>query len=158
MKKHLLALFSICLILSACSNDERQIRNAAQGYLEATGNYNIEDAYPFATKKTRETTLPYITETLMNMVDSNYIKSNVPATIALDSLLILDDTAWVVYTKTTPLRSLRNNICLIKEEGKWLVDVPLFIPTTFKMTPEGLTSDTSLHDLNQMLPITKNEQ
>ena len=115
------------LTLFSCNNNERKIRKAAQGYLDATGNYLIEEAYPYATKETQETTLKYITEVILPMTDSNYLKSNVPATIVIDSILSQEDTAWAFYTKTTPIKTYSSIVCLIREDGKWLVDVPLVL-------------------------------
>ena len=107
MKKATTILASIVLIaLWGCNSDKRQIVKAAEGYLNATGNYRIEEAYPYATKSTCENTLPYISEVLIPATDSAYLTANVPATIKLDSLLIVDDTAWVAYTKTTPIKKL----------------------------------------------------
>lgn len=142
-KSFVLSAVALLVLLVSCNNDEKKIIEAARKYLEATANYRIEEAYPYATKATRETTLPYITDIMMPMVDSNYIASNKPATIELDSLLIVGDTAWVLYTKTTPLRQSINTIYLIKEEGKWLVDVPLDIPETITVGPSGVSTDNS---------------
>ena len=148
----LLAIAGLCFALTGCNNNERQIRKAAQGYLDATGNYKIEEAYPYATKTTRETTLPYLTDYLIPMADSNYIKANTPATIVIDSVTIMGDTAWVSYTKKTPLRGLKNQICLIKEDGKWLVDIPLAIPNNLPLKRPNAVADTSEHELKKILP------
>lgn len=142
-KSFLFSAVALFVLLVSCNNDEKKIIETAQKYLEATANYQIEEAYPYATKATRETTLPYITNIMMPMVDSNYIASNKPATIELDSLLIVGDTAWVLYTKTTPLRRYINTIYLIKEEGKWLVDVPLDIPETITVGANGVSTGNS---------------
>ena len=145
------------LTLFGCNNDEKQIIKVAEGYLDAMGNYRIEDAYQYATKTTRETTLPYLSETLIPMTDSTFLAANVPAEIELDSLLVVGDTAWVLYTKTTPLKRYQNTIYLIKEEGKWLVDVPLAIPETFTITPNGITTDTVGRALTEMQKLSKAE-
>lgn len=147
-----LLIASMCIALTSCNNDEKQIRKAAQGYLEATGNYLIEDAYPYATKITRKTTLPYLTDYLLPITDSNYIKANTPATIVIDSIFIAEDSAWVLYTKTTPLRAVQNQVCLIKEEGKWLVDLPLMIPNNLPLKRPNSTPDTTVHELKKILP------
>lgn len=159
LKTHstILASILLCLIFSSCNNDERQIRKIAKGYIDATGNYKIEEAYQYATKSTRETTLPYISNVIMPIVDSNYLKANVPATSSIDSVIIVDDTAWVLYTKTTPLGATTNQLCLFKEEGRWLVDVPLAIPETFTITPNGITTDTASHALTEMQKFSKAE-
>ena len=76
---------------------------------------------------------------------------------AMKSLMVVGDTAWVLYTKTTPLKRYQNTIYLIKEEGKWLVDVPLAIPETFTITPNGITTDTVGRALTEMQKFSKAE-
>lgn len=120
-----LLILSLALIMTSCNSDENKIRKTAQGYLDATGNYRIEEAYPYATEATRESTLKYISEVIMPMTDSNYIKSNIPATIVIDSIILKNDTAFALYTKTTPLKTSNSVVCLIRENGKWLVHMPI---------------------------------
>lgn len=132
MKKTAILIASLAVLtLWGCNNEQRQITKAAEGYLKATGNYRIEEAYPYATRETREVTLPYMSEVLIPATDSAYLAANVPATIVLDSLLIENDTAWVAYTKTTPIKKLSNIIYLVKEDGKWLVDVVIDTSNSF---------------------------
>lgn len=125
--KHLpkIIILSLALIMISCNSDEHKIRKTAQGYLDATGNYRIEEAYPYASDATRESTLKYISEVIMPMTDSNYIKSNIPATIVIDSIIIKNDTAFAQYTKTTPLKTSHSIVCLVRENGKWLVHMPI---------------------------------
>lgn len=151
-KKHLLLLIvaSLSITLSSCNNEKKQILNTAQGYLDATGNYRIEEAYPYATRNTRETTLTFLTENIIPLLDSNYIKSNTPATINIDSAFILNDTAWIFYTKTTPIKKLNNQIYLIKEDGKWLVDIPIAIPNNLPLGKRDSTTDTMEHVLKRI--------
>ncbi|MCR4817090.1 MAG: hypothetical protein K5842_07935 [Bacteroidales bacterium] len=132
------------LILFSCNSDKRQIEKAAYGYLNATGNYRIDEAYPYATKETRETTLKYITQIILPMTDSNYLKSNVPATIVIDSIIYQQDTAFAFYTKTTPIKTLKNIVCLIREDGKWLVDVPLNLSNSPIPLPQLPTESDSV--------------
>ncbi len=156
MKIFKLTLTTIALLtLVSCNSDKKQILKAAEGYLDATGNYRIEEAYPYATKETRETTLKFMSEIIMPLTDTNYIKSNSPAEIKIDSILRDTDTAWVFYTKTTPLKTLTNSICLIREEGQWLVDVPLSIPETITESSSDITTDTTQHEPGEMLPFEK---
>lgn len=130
-------LFIFILTIASCNSDKKQIIKVAQGYLDATGNYRIEEAYQYASKQTQETTLPYITDYIMPVTDTAFLASNVPATIDIDSLVIGNDTAWVAYTKKTPIKRLNNIICLIKEEGRWVVDVPLVVPQAIKVGADG---------------------
>ena len=117
------------ILAVSCNSDEYRIRKAAQGYLDATGNYRIDEAMPYATQATREQTLPFIRDIIIPLTDSNYINSNQPATIVIDSVhVVCPDTATVDYTKTTPVRILKNTIVMVKEDGKWLVHVPLDVP------------------------------
>ena len=51
---------------------------------------------------------------------------------------------WFSYTKTTPIKTLENQIRLVKEEGHWLVYVPLVLPDT--MTPGNVTASLSKAD------------
>lgn len=125
---HILIIALLVCCATACNSDKRQIRKAAQGYLEATGNYNTDAAMAYATKNTREKTLPFMRNNIIPLTDKAYIESNTPAKIKIDDITMGTDTAYVAYTKTTPLKELKNEICLIREEGSWLVDVPLQIP------------------------------
>ena len=155
--RRILAIALLLLTLASCNSDKRQVLQAAQGYLDATANYRIYEAYQYASKETRETTLPYITNTILPATDSAFLANNVPASIEIDSLLINSDTAWVAYTKTTPIKTLSNIICLIKEDNRWVVDVPLAIPSSIQMAPNGATQVTygSDTDTTMMLPLTK---
>lgn len=131
----LLAMF--CIIASACSSDETQVRKAAQKYLNATANYRIDEAMPYASQVTRETTLPFVRDVVIPLTDSNYIKANQPATILIDSIQVLcADTAKVNYTKTTPIRVLSADIMMVKEGGKWLAHMPIDPPQPQTEEPE----------------------
>lgn len=148
----ILTVLALCFVLAACNNDEKQIRKAAQGYLDATGNYLIDEALPYATKNTRETALPYMRDVLIPMTDTNYINANKPATINIDSVIIVQDTAWVSYTKTTPIKTSKNTICLLKEDGKWLVDIPIAIPSSLPTSLNSHSQDTTEYELKRILP------
>jgi len=115
-------LFSI--IITACKSDETIISETALGYLESVSNYRIDDAAPYATKKTKETTLKFIKDVVIPMTDTNYLKSAVPATVTIDSIKIIkSDTAIAYFTKVSPLNTVHNSVTLIKEEDNWLVNV-----------------------------------
>lgn len=122
------------MLLVSCNSEEKRVEKAAYGYLNATGNYRIDEAEPYASQVTRERTLPFIKEKLIPMTDTNYIKANQPATIVIDSVRVLcADTATVDYTKTTPIRVLTGTIYMVKEEGKWGAYVPLNIPESISV-------------------------
>ena len=129
MKHTLAVLAATLLLLASCNSEEKKIEKAAYGYLNATGNYLIDEAMPYASQETRERTLPFLKNTFIPMTDTNYIKANQPATIVIDSVKVLcADTATVDYTKTTPLKVLKGQIHMVKEEGQWLAYVPLVLP------------------------------
>ncbi len=146
MKRHFpLALLALALLLPACQNRQQMIEKSAQGYLDAMGNYLIDEAYPYATRHTREHTLPtmaYLTE----HTNPNYIKSNTPATITLKQTVMLSDTsARVYYHKHTPIKELDDSVTLYLEEGQWLVDVrirPFPLPSTTKPLMPSVTDDS----------------
>lgn len=128
------ALLGGLALLSACNGDKKEIEANALGYLNATGNYLIDEAMPYATKETRETTLTFLRDNLIPMTPQDYIRSNTPATITINNINILNDTAYVTYTKNTPIQTLENEIRLVKEEGQWLVNVPLVLPNSIPAT------------------------
>lgn len=130
MKYYTLITVVCLLLLSACNSDKKEIRTNALGYLQATGNYLIDEAMPYATKETQETTLAFLRDKLIPMTPQDYIKSNTPATIVIDNIAIQNDTAYVKYTKNTPIKTLENEIMLVQENGQWLVYVPLVLPDT----------------------------
>lgn len=56
------------LIMTGCNSDKREIKQVAYGYVIATGNYNLDEAIPYASKETREATLPIIKENILPSV------------------------------------------------------------------------------------------
>ena len=126
--KRLLPVFILLLttgLLAGCKSEKERIAETAYGYVIATGNYQIDEAIPYASKETRENTLPFLKNFLLPLTDTNFLKANIPATATIDTVLIEGDTAWAGYTKTTPLGTACGTLTLIKEEGNWLVYVPL---------------------------------
>lgn len=119
---------SSLLFFFSCNHDRKEIHDVAMGYLNATGNYLVDEAIPFATKETREVTIPFMRDKLMPLVDSAYIASDTPAHFVIDSITVETDTAWVYYTKTTPIKNFTDCIQVIKENGDWLVNVILDLP------------------------------
>ena len=73
-------LLSAALLFSACANDEAQIRQCAQGYLEAMGNYRPTEARQYATQQTCDVTLSFF-EKVMEFTDSSVYANNIPAEI-----------------------------------------------------------------------------
>lgn len=130
---------TVTLFLSCCSTEKKAIRDVAYGYVYATSNYEIDKAEPFASASTREHTIPFLKNFLLPITDSNFIKENTPASVTINSIEIDGDTAWAKYTRTTPKGTKTNTICVIKENGQWLVDVPLVLPES-KYSPDSVTS------------------
>lgn len=129
-------------VLISCNSEKRQITKTARGYLEATAAYNIDEAMPYACTETRETTLTFLRDKILPITDTSYIKSNTPATIKIDSVGINGDTAWVAFTKDTPIQTVQNILKLIKEDNQWLVYVPLQIPNNLLSTGENVSITT----------------
>lgn len=132
MKKILFSILGI-LLLSSCS-EQKTIEKAAYDYLDAMGNYRIEDAKPYASRQTCEKTLDVLQKSLMPKVDTNYIKSNTPATIEILGVEVLSDTTAVVnYKKTTPI-TVQNDgrLDMIKEDGRWCAEVIINIAPELK--------------------------
>ena len=70
----------------------------------------------------------------MPKVDTNYIKSNTPATIEILGVEVLSDTTAVVnYKKTTPI-TVQNDgrLDMIKEDGRWCAEVIINIAPELK--------------------------
>lgn len=132
----LLAAGLVCLT-AACDSDKKEIARVAQGYLEATGNYRIDEAMPYANQETRETTLTYLRDNLIPDTPQEYIDANTPATIVIDEIVQIDDTAVVFYTKTTPIKEVESEILVVREEGGWLVSIPMEIPDSNRTNHSG---------------------
>lgn len=126
--RYRLAILSSLLLFIGCSNPQQHteaIEKAAQGYLDAMGNYLIDDAAPYATRQTREKTIPTLNE-IMAKADTSYINSNRPATITIKGSRMLSDTsARVYYHKSTPIKEDDDSVRVVLEDGQWLVDVRL---------------------------------
>ena len=128
------ALIAIGL-LQACGG-EKQLKEYAQGYLDAMGNYRPAEARPFATAETCDNTLAFY-ETLMAFTDSSVFRNNIPAHITLGEITYSDDTcATVAFHKSTPTRQQDGTLHLVKRRGKWLVHEVLKLPKMPDAAPE----------------------
>lgn len=134
MKKlFLLPLFGMMLFCS-CNNDEQQITQTAQGYLDAMANYRIKDAEPFATDETRNITLHSIEKFIIPNLDPSVIANATPATVKIDSIQKPCDTnATVYFTKTMPSAVESGTINLVKRNKKWQVDLVIELPSFLRM-------------------------
>lgn len=124
------AALTISLMLLSCGNsDEKAIRDTAQGYLDAMGNYRIEEAEPYASQQTIDVTLHFFEQVVMPHVDSAAIHANMPATITLGDIQMEGDSAALVdYHKHTPKSEQDGQLHVVKENGKWVADVVIEIP------------------------------
>lgn len=126
--------------------DEKAICKSAYGYIIATSNYEIDEAAQYASKETREVTLPFIKNVLLPLVDSAFLASSVPATATIDSILVEGDSAWVGYTKTTPLGESQGTLPMVKEDGKWLAYVPMKQPDPILVSDSTADSLSAVFD------------
>lgn len=116
---------SALTLISACSNDEKEIREVAYNYSYALANYKVEDATQYCTKETQETSLAYGLE-LMKGVSAEYIASDTPATIEIEGIeMTSDTTATAQYHKKTPIKDFMAKVNIVKRDGKWLVHDPM---------------------------------
>lgn len=125
----LLPITALLALAAACtSSPTSEIESAAQGYLDAMGNYRIDDAMPYASRETREKTIPTF-NFIMAHTDTAYVNSNRPATITIHNTRMLSDTsATVYYHKSTPIKETDDSVTVILEDGKWLVNVIINLP------------------------------
>lgn len=120
-----LALLATVLLLTACASDEEKIEKVAYKYSYAMANYDVDGAEKYATPETVETTLN-TARGLLTIVDTNYIKSDTPATIEITNIQIVDDTSAVVtYHKTTPIKDFSATLDVRKRHGRWLAHSPI---------------------------------
>lgn len=133
MKKIIYSLL-LALLASACTNDTEKIKQAAQGYLDAMGNYQPTQARPFATKETGDVTLKFF-EYVMKNTDPKVYANNMPAEITLGEVTIHDTTATVAFHKSTPSTQQDGTIDLVKRKGEWKVQQLIKVPPI--MNPEA---------------------
>lgn len=142
--KRTLTIVALALLVGSCTSEERQIERNAYGYLDAMGNYLIDQAEPYASEATRNSTIVIVRDKIMPRVDKELIRANTPATISIDSLRILcADTAMVYYTMATPLSTKHDFLPMVKEDGQWLAYMPL---NTTNDPADGETPDNNAAD------------
>ena len=110
--------FSLLVAGCGCRGEECEIRANAQGYLDATGNYLIDEARPYATQETL-VTLDAL-NMLMQVADTTYILQNQPATITILSVDRVNDTeAVVTYRKQTPIKDITSTLDMRRRDEGW---------------------------------------
>lgn len=134
--KHSNLLFPFLLaavLLSGCGNEEKEIRAAAQGYLDAMGNYRPTEARAYATEETCDVTLAYF-EMLMQYTDSSVYANNMPATITLGDIVMEEDSlATVAFHKHTPIKEQDGTVEVLRRNGEWRVHQVIEIPPMLRV-------------------------
>lgn len=141
-------VLSVCCLLTACNTDNKQIKDAAMGYLTAMANYRQQDAVPYATQETIDTYIKFINQFLAPQYDTNAIlrancEAEMPATITINKIEIADDTSAVVtYTKETPKsRATNQELAMRKRNNQWKAHFPLDeVPSMFQATKNNKLS------------------
>lgn len=130
----------MCTTAAACHNssatlspEQQQVAGVALGYLNAMANYDPKAAIPYSSQETRDYTIPFFSN-IIEQLDTGFIKSQIPAIIAIDSITIKpgDTTALVFFTKATPSQTKHQQIDMVKREGKWQAYVPTQVPEGLK--------------------------
>lgn len=122
MKKQFYVIAATVLILmAACSAKESQLKDYAQHYLEAMGNYKPADAQPYVTPETANATIKFFLM-LMEHTDPAVYRNNMPAEITLGQIEYTNDTCAIVsFHKSTPSTQQDGKLHMVKRKGKWLV-------------------------------------
>lgn len=150
----MLLLSAVVMLSAACrrqapslSANEEPIVAVAQGYLDAMANYNVDAAIPFASRETKESTIPFF-RMMIAKTDSGYIRRNTPAEVHIDSVRIQsgDSTAIVFFTKTTPVQSKHQQLDLIKRNDTWQAHVLTAVPEVLK--PHRPLTNKDLKDMH----------
>ena len=135
MKAYWILLLLVVNIFAACDRQEKQIRKNAYNYSFSMANYNVDQAAPYATNETKNTTL-VMAKRLIKSVGEEYIASDKPAQIEIMEISKLSDTtAYVVYRKTTPIKDFTDTLQMRKREGVWLAHAT--IPIVQKQQSEN---------------------
>lgn len=145
------ALILASILFVACTSQEtRNINASAKGYLQAMGDYLLDEAIPYASHHTREQTIPTMKHIMAN-ADTTYINANRPSVITITGTKKLtDSTARVFYHKHTPIKEVDDSVTLVLENGQWLVDVRL-APLPFGVG----TARDSVHRITNV-PLPRN--
>ena len=146
----------LALLTASCEQqaERKAIRKVAYSYLDAMANFRIDDAIPFASQQTREQTIPFAKNFLLANTDTSVILASTPASIVIDSIKVGNDTAIVSYTETNPLRVKMSTITAIKEEGQWVIDVPLILPAFMG----GNGGEIQMPDSTETLPANLSQR
>jgi hypothetical protein len=101
------------------------IEETAYNYTFAMANYNVDQAEPYATEETKNTTF-VMAKKLMQAVGNDYIASDTPAKIEIVNVEKKNDTvAIAIYHKTTPIKDFSDTLNLRKRNSQWLAHAPI---------------------------------
>lgn len=113
------------LLAIGCTTDMKEIEKSAYNYSYYMANYDLEHAKSYCTPETQETTISY-GRSMLELIDSNYIKSDTPAIIEIAKIEKQNDTTAVAfYHKQTPIKDFCGDLTLVKRDGKWLAHCPI---------------------------------
>ena len=149
------------LLMAGCNTDEKKIETVAYSYLDAMGNYKIDDARPYASAETCEKTLDVLLHHIMPKVDTGFIVSNTPATIeVLKVSKTSDSTATVDYKKTTPIQVQNGTLDMVKEAGEWKANVIIALSPMFTQDMSDSTALLKRYDSmkGKLKPVVKEEK
>lgn len=153
MKRSKFIIVLACFSLAACQTSvKKNIEEIAYGYCKAMGEYQFDDAIPYASKQTQETTIPFF-KNMLALSDTTQLFANRPATITIKKVKTTSDTtAIALYHKHTPIKDIDDTVRLILEEGQWLVHAPIlnppFMPTS---RPADSTEEPTKHINKKLL-------
>jgi hypothetical protein len=130
MKKIALVLMAVAVFACCgCKHEMKMVEKAAYEYSYAMANYDVDEAAKYATEETQNTILK-TAKSLLQRVDSSYIKSDTPAKIEIIKVdMVNDSMAVAVYHKQTPLKDFSGTVDMRKRNGQWYAHVtPRIIP------------------------------
>ena len=124
MKNHYFFILVLAITLLSCQNNqESQVREVAQQYLEAVGNYKFEEGRAFVTDSSQNF-IDRMTN-VVKMMTQEDLEKNLPVTVTIKQFSINQDTALVNFDTQSPLYTHNGNIYLVRQTNNiWLVDLP----------------------------------
>ena len=132
---HLILLLGL---IAACSSANKEIKEIAQKYLDATGCYDIPEACRYCTPETANG-LRTLDTTLMLLVDSTFIQQNTPATIHITNLtMVCDSVATITYHKKTPIQEFDGELKMVLRGGQWMAHAPIKMPPMLRQQHQTL--------------------
>ncbi len=130
------SFFLLILVHSfwGCSSQDKKLRGVAQHYLDATSRYDVPDACRYCTEETADG-LRMLDTTIMRIVDSDYIKRNMPAKVKINGVDMVNDSMAVVsYHKHTPISDFDGELNMVQRNGRWMANVKINIPSFMKQS------------------------